>query len=679
MNKNLVIVESPTKAKTIKKFLGSSYDVESSFGHVRDLPASKMGVDVLNDFEPSYTIPTRAKKNLSVLKKLAKTASTIYFATDEDREGEAISWHLNFILKPKDYKRICFHEITKDAILEALKNPRELDMNLINAQQARRILDRLVGYEISPFLWKKIAKGLSAGRVQSAALRLICEREQEIKDFNKQEYWSIKSIFQKIDSNLSFESELIKISEKTLDKFYFTKNDDVENIITDIKEKKYSIESIEKKEASKNPLPPFTTSTLQQASNIRLGYSSKQTMMLAQQLYEGIKLGKESLGLITYMRTDSLNLSTNFIEKASSFITSEYGKEYLETRQFKTKSKNAQEAHEAIRPTDVTKTPELIKEYLDPKQYKVYKLIWERAVASQMSPSKMQKTKIIISDKEKNYSFMSSGNIITFYGFLKVYPMKIEEGELPELKKNEALNLKNVSGDQHFTEPPARYNEASLIKIMEKLGIGRPSTYAPTISNIIARRYVIKEQKRLMPTETGELINKVMVESFKDVVDYQFTATMEEGLDDIARGEKEWVPFLRDFYTPFKANLKEKYETVSKIELEDNTTDEVCEKCGSPMIIKLGRFGKFKACSNFPECKNTKNMTKELGIKCPKCENGNVVTKRTSRGKTFYGCNNYPKCDFATWYKPTGTLCEKCKSPMVEFKNGEKCSNKDCK
>ncbi len=679
MNKNLVIVESPTKAKTIKKFLGSSYDVESSFGHVRDLPASKMGVDVLNDFEPSYTIPTRAKKNLSVLKKLAKTAKTIYFATDEDREGEAISWHLNFILKPKDYKRICFHEITKDAILEALKNPRELDMNLINAQQARRILDRLVGYEISPFLWKKIAKGLSAGRVQSAALRLICEREQEIKDFNKQEYWSIKSIFQKINSDLNFESELIKISEKTLEKFYFTKSDDVENIITDIKEKKYSIESIEKKEASKNPLPPFTTSTLQQASNIRLGYSSKQTMMLAQQLYEGIKLGKESLGLITYMRTDSLNLSTSFIEKAASFITSEYGKEYLETRQFKTKSKNAQEAHEAIRPTDVTKTPESIKEYLDPKQYKVYKLIWERAVASQMSPSKMQRTKIIISDKEKNYSFVSSGNIITFYGFLKVYPMKIEEGELPDLKKNEALNLKDVSGDQHFTEPPARYNEASLIKIMEKLGIGRPSTYAPTISNIIARRYVIKEQKRLMPTETGELINKVMVESFKDVVDYQFTATMEEGLDDIARGEKEWVPFLRDFYTPFKANLKEKYETVSKVELEDNTTDEVCEKCGSPMIIKLGRFGKFKACSNFPECKNTKNMTKELGIKCPKCEDGNVVTKRTSRGKTFYGCNNYPKCDFATWYKPTGTLCEKCKSPMVEFKNGEKCSNKDCK
>lgn len=679
MNKKLVIVESPTKAKTIKKFLGSSYDVESSYGHVRDLPASKMGVDVENNFEPSYTIPTRAKKNLTVLKKLAKTATTIYFATDEDREGEAISWHLNYILKPKNYKRICFHEITKTAILEALEHPRELDMNLINAQQARRILDRLVGYEISPFLWKKIAKGLSAGRVQSAALRLICEREQEIKDFVKQEYWSIKSIFQKLKTDDKFESELIKINKKSLEKFSFTKEGDVKDIISDIKEKKYSVTSLEKKEANKNPLPPFTTSTLQQASNIRLGYSSKQTMMLAQQLYEGIKLGKESLGLITYMRTDSLNLSDNFIAQASQFIKSEYGKEYLETRQFKTKSKNAQEAHEAIRPTDVTKSPESIREYLDPKQYKVYKLIWERALASQMSSAKMEKTKVIISDENENYSFMSSGNIITFQGFLKVYTMKIEEGELPKLEKNEALDLKDVSGDQHFTEPAARYNEASLIKMMEKLGIGRPSTYAPTISNIIARRYVIKDQKRLSPTETGELINKVMVESFKDVVDYQFTATMEEGLDDIARGEKEWVPFLRDFYTPFKANLKEKYETVSKVELEDNTTDEICEKCGSPMIIKLGKFGKFKACSNFPECKNTKNMTKELGIKCPKCEDGNVVTKRTSRGKTFYGCNNYPKCDFATWYKPTGALCEKCKSPMIEFKNEEKCSNKDCK
>ncbi len=677
--KNLVIVESPTKAKTIKKFLGSNYIIESSFGHVRDLPAGKLGVDVENNFEPSYVVPTKARKNVNQLKKLSKEANQVYFATDEDREGEAISWHLNFLLKPKKYERICFHEITKNAILEALKNPRKLNIDLVNAQQARRILDRLVGYGLSPFLWKKIAKGLSAGRVQSIALRLICEREQEIKNFIKQEYWGIKSIFQKINKSVEFESELSKIKEKNLEKFSFTKESDIENIIEDIKKYDYFIENIEKKSAEKNPFPPFVTSTLQQAANIKLNFSSKQTMMLAQQLYEGVKVQKETFGLITYMRTDSLNLSEIFLKTCEEFIQEKFGKDYLNIKHFKTKSKNAQEAHEAIRPTDIYKTPEIVKDYLDIKQYKLYKLIWERALASQMSSAKIEKTKITISDKQKNYTFISSGNVIKFLGFLSVYPTKIEEAKLPVLEKNEKLNLKSTTGEQHFTEPLPRYNEASLIKIMEKLGIGRPSTYSPTISNIITRKYVIKESKKLIPTETGELINKVLVDYFPDVIDYQFTANMEGGLDEIALGNKEWKPFLLDFYKPFKKNLDERYKSVSKIELDDVETNEVCEKCGAPMIIKLGRFGKFMACSKFPECKTTKNINSDIGIKCPKCKEGNIISKRTRKGKIFYGCNKYPDCDFALWQKPTGEMCEKCGAPIVEYFKQNKCSNKDCK
>lgn len=675
--KNLVIVELPTKAKTIKKFLGSTYDVESSYGHVRDLPERKLGVKIEEDFEPEYTVPKKAKVNVLKLKKLAKTAKMVFFATDEDREGEAISWHLNYLLKPKNYKRIAFHEITKTALEEALENPRELDENLVNAQQARRILDRLVGYKLSPFLWKKISKGLSAGRVQSAAVRLICDREEEIRNFKSQEYWKILADFFTKDK-AEIKSELTKINKKSFDRFEINSNDKSNDLISQIKSLDYKISNVESNDVAKNPLAPFTTSTLQQSANNKLGFSSKQTMLLAQQLYEGIEIHTGSTGLITYMRTDSMSLSEGFITSCSQFIKDNLGEKYSNIRRYKTKSKNAQEAHEAIRPTNVENTPEKIEQYLDPRQFKLYKLIWERAVASQMSSANIKNTKIEISDDAEKFTFVSSGNIIIFDGFMKIYKSNVLENQLPEVHKKDIVELKNIKGDQKFTEAPARYNEASLIKAMEKLGIGRPSTYAPTISTIIARKYVIKDQKRLTPTEIGELVNKMLKEEFPEVVDYQFTANIESGLDEIAIGEKEWRPFLSDFYKPFAKNLLEKYESVEKVDTTEET-DQVCEKCGSPMVIKFGRFGKFIACSNFPECKNTKAIVEELNINCPVCKTGTVIIKRTRRGKIFYGCNNYPTCKFASWSKPTGNICEKCGAPMVELKSGEKCSNKDCK
>lgn len=678
MSKKLVIVESPTKAKTIQKFLNNSYQVESSFGHIRDLPKKQLGVNIENNFEPKYIVPIKSSKTVNHLKLLAKNSEETFLATDEDREGEAISWHLNYLLKPKKYSRIVFHEITKQAILEALKNPRQLDENLFNAQQARRILDRLVGYKLSPFLWKKVAKGLSAGRVQSAALRLICEREEEIKKFIKQEYWTIKAKFE-TDKKENFESELAKIKNKNIEKFDLKTKKQTDDLIQNVKKYEYQVINIETQDKQRHSPPPLTTSTLQQAANNRLNFSSKQTMVIAQQLYEGIKLKEGNIGLITYMRTDSLSLSENFLSAANDFIKQNFGENYSQKKQYKTKSKNAQEAHEAIRPTDVYRTPENIKQYLDLRQYKLYKLIWERAIASQMSPAKIQKTKIIISDKDTNYTFISIGNIIKFDGFLKVYPSKIEENIFPKLEKNESLKIKDIEGEQHFTEPAPKYTEASLVKAMEKLGIGRPSTYAPTISTIITRQYIIKDGKKLQPAEMGKLVNKVLTKYFPKIVDYEFTAEIEEDFDEIARGEKEWQPFLKEFYEPFNKNLEEKYKSVEKINT-DEKTNEICDKCGKPMVIKLGRFGKFLACSGFPECKNTKPIVKELGIDCPKCAKGRIIIKKTKRGKIFYGCSEYPKCNFASWQKPTGELCKKCGSPMVESARGKiYCSNKECR
>src|SRR3989344_5782178 len=581
----LVIVESPTKARTISKFLGKGFKVESSFGHVRDLPKSKLGVDVENNFEPQYIIPVKARKNLNLLKKEAQKAEQIILATDEDREGEAIAWHLAQALGLSEIKgekskikveRIVFHEITEKAIENALMHPREIDIDLVNAQQARRILDRLVGYKLSPFLWQKVARGLSAGRVQSVAVRLIADREEEIEKFVKQEYWSITASL-----GGGFDAKLIKIGEKTLEKFDIKNEEDAQKIAEEISKNKCVVKSVETKKEKKNPPPPFITSTLQQTASQRIGFSAKQTMMFAQRLYEE--------GLITYMRTDSLNLSEDALAQAKNFIKENFGEKYSipEPRKFKTKSKGAQEAHEAIRPTDTSQTPE----------------------------AEVEATKADIASG--NYLLRANGARLAFDGFLKVYPLQISENILPELRENEELKTEKVLPEQHFTEPPARYSEATLIKILEKHGIGRPSTYAPTISTIQERGYVEKlEDKKLHPTETGKIVNKILVENFPEIVDIEFTAKIEEEFDEIAEGKKEWIPVIKEFHDPFEKHLKEKYETVKSQKTEEKTGEQ-CPECGKDLLIKRGRFGKFIACSGFPDCKFTKKIPETpLNIKC---------------------------------------------------------------
>ncbi|MCK4744467.1 type I DNA topoisomerase [Candidatus Parcubacteria bacterium] len=731
---DLIIVESPTKARTISKFLPSKYKVVSCFGHIRDLPKSKLGVDVEKNFEPQYLIPNKAKKTVKDLKEKSKKANQVILASDEDREGEAIAWHLIQALKLKkgQIQRIVFHEITKIAIEKALANPREINIDMVDAQQARRVLDRLVGYELSPFLWKKIRYGLSAGRVQSVATRLIVEREREIQKFEEDEYWSIISEVrsQKSDiGNNKFKANLVKIDGKTLGKLDIGNSRQAEKIKSELEKANYQIEKITKKEKIKNPLPPFTTSTLQQAANNRLGYSAKQTMMLAQQLYEGIDYGKkDSGGLITYMRTDSLNLSADSLKSAKSYIIEKFGKEYSEQRVFKTKSKGAQEAHEAIRPTDPSLDPESAEQYLNDKQFKLYQLIWQRMVASQMASAVSDSTIIDISAGEK-YGLRMNGSVINFFGFLKVYPIKSEDVTLPELEEKEKLDLLSVNSEQHFTQPPARYNDASLVKILEKHGIGRPSTYAPTISTIIARGYVEREGRNLKPKDVAFIVIDLLVKHFSKIVDYEFTAQMEDNLDEVAYGKVKWQPMIKSFYKPFKNNLMQKEQEVNKKDLGvEQSTDKKCDKCGSPMIIKLGRFGKFLACGNYPECKNTKPINekgeieepekvdvkcdkcgkpmvvkngrygkflgcsgypdcknikpivKSTGVKCPQCGKGEIVEKKSKRGKTFYACDQYPDCKNAYWSKPTGDKCPKCGSLMVFVKGGESaCSNKDCR
>ena len=595
--KNLVIVESPTKAKTIAKFLGSNYKVESSFGHVRDLPKSKLGVDVENNFEPTYAIPAKAKKRVTDLKKLAENSDLIYYATDEDREGEAISWHLAEILKtPKDkVKRIVFHEITEEAIKEALANPRGIDLNLVDAQQARRVLDRLVGYKLSPFLWKKVARGLSAGRVQSVAVRLIVEREREIKAFEPKEYWTIDAEFFKPENqDLTFEAKLAQIDGKPVGKFEINNQASGQKIMAELEGASYAVQSIEKRESKKSPLPPFTTSTLQQAANYQLGFSAKQTMMLAQQLYEGIDLGSGPIGLITYMRTDSFNLADKFLTEAQGYIKNQIGEKYTTgKRYYKAKSKLAQEAHEAIRPTIVTNEPQSIKAYLDDRQYKLYKLIWQRAVASQMSEAIIDTTGVDIAANGTSYTFRATGSIIKFDGFLKIYPTGTKENILPELREKDDVELKSLNPNQHFTQPPARYSEATLVKALEEYGIGRPSTYAPTISTIQDRGYVIKEEKKLQPTDMAFVVTDLLVEHFPQVVDYKFTAELEDEFDQIADGKMEWRKMMKNFYEPFSENLTEKEEEVKKenvLSVREIGTDP---KTGKPIYVRMGRFGPF--------------------------------------------------------------------------------------
>jgi DNA topoisomerase-1 len=740
----LVIVESPTKAKTISKFLGKGYTVKSSYGHVRDLPKSEMGIDIEHDFIPRYIIPTKAKTKVSELKKLSAKSDEVILATDEDREGEAISWHLATALKldEKNAKRIVFHEITKTAIEKAIANPRKIDINLVDAQQARRILDRLVGYELSPFLWKKIRRGLSAGRVQSVALRFIAEREREIEKFKSEEFWNIKAFLRKKESNEKFEAELIEKNgekiEKTVETELFagtyknkktlvSSEKESNNLKTELEQSTYSVKSIERKETKRTPPPPFITSTLQQAANSRLGFSAKQTMSAAQKLYEE--------GHITYMRTDSFNLSPESLISAKRIIQKEFGNEYAlsSPRFFKTKSKGAQEAHEAIRPTSPEVIPAELEKNLDPGQYKLYKLIWSRMVASQMAPAIFDSLRAEIEAKnaetKNTYLLKAGGSVVKFEGYLKAYEKKnVEEEKLiPEMKEKENLDLSHIETEQKSTTPPPRYSEAALVKALEENGIGRPSTYAPTISTVIERQYVAKnEERRLYPQEIGLLVNDLLVEHFPQIVDIKFTATIEEEFDEIAEGKQKWTPMIREFYVPFHKNLSEKMETVKredvlekldrqcpecggdlivkfgrfgkfiacatfpKCKYTEKTEDEkkldeensgiICEKCGSPMVVKRGRFGAFMGCSNYPNCKNIKKIENKLGIICPKCVEGDIVERRSKRGKNFYGCSRYPECDFALWQKPTGARCPKCNSLMVFAPKGEeKCSNKECK
>ncbi len=690
----LVIVESPTKAKTIGRFLGRGFTVESSYGHVRDLPKSKIGIDTDGNFEPHYIIPIKAKATVKKLKTLAKKSDTIILATDEDREGEAIAWHLISALGLEDkasdkIERIVFHEITEKAIKTALKNPRELDLNLVNAQQARRVLDRLVGYKLSPFLWKKIMRGLSAGRVQSAALRLIVEREKEISDFKPEEYWTIEVNLQKadckneIDACRPFLATLSQIREKEIEKPGLKDKNETEKIINDLGTSDFKILSVEKKAVERSARPPFTTSTLQQDAWSRLGFSAKKTMMIAQQLYEGVEIGDAGqTGLITYMRTDSVNLSEESISNANSYLENTFGKKYSIAggRRFKTKSKGAQEAHEAIRPADVFKFPGSLSKFLSRDQARLYDLIWKRFLSTQMPNAIFEQTLIKVKTTgEGKYVLRSSGSILKFDGFLKIYPIRAEEILLPDLAAETKLSALDIKYTDHETQGPPRYTEASLVKTLEKFGIGRPSTYAPIMSTIQDRGYVIKnEKKQLAPTEIGEKVNGIIVENFPQIVDIDFTAKMESELDDVAEGKKEWAPVIKEFYEPFIKLLEEKYETVEKQNMTE-PTDEICGLCGKLMVIKHGRFGRFMACSGFPDCKNTKALPPvSLNIKCPRCHEGNVVTRRTRRSRVFFGCSRYPECDFATWQEPTGNACSQCASPLVKIKDGIKCSSKSC-
>ncbi len=652
----LVIVESPTKAKTIKNFLGKDFKVLSSYGHIRDLPKSTFGIDIENDFEPKYVIPTKARKNLNLLKKEAEKANEIILATDPDREGEAISWHLIEALKLKDYKRVVFHEITKTAIQNAIKNPLKLNENLSDAQQARRILDRIVGYKLSPFLWKKVARRLSAGRVQSVAVRLICEREEEIKNFKPEKYFTISAVFK------DFESLLTKINNKKLDKLAIKTNKQAEEIIKNLKNAEYIVQKIEKKEIKRHPQAPFKTSSLQQEANKKFRFSSKMTMRLAQNLYEK--------GYITYHRTDSLNVSSEALNKAEKVIKEKFGNSYYTKRIFKTKGR-AEEAHEAIRPTFQTNLK------LDAKQKKLYDLIYNRFLASQMSSAIFDSKKVEI--KADNYTFEASGSTLKFDGFLKVYKMKFKENKLPKLQKKQILKLKKLKKEEHSTMPKARYNEASLIKKLEEYEIGRPSTYATIISTIQTRNYVEKnEDRRFVPTEIGQIVNNTLKENFENIVDYKFTAEMEKKLDNIGEGKENWREVIKNFYFPFNENLERKYKEVKTQKPEPEITDKICPKCQKPLAIKMSRFGKFLACTGFPKCKYAESLKKDLGITCPQCGIGKITEKRTKKGKIFYACTKWPDCDFALWDKPTKELCKKCGSLMVEKGKKTVCSNKDC-
>ena len=646
MSDYLVIVESPAKASTIKKILGSKYHVEASMGHIRDLPKSQLGVDIDNNFEPKY-INIRGKADLiKKLKKEAQTAKKVYLATDPDREGEAIAWHLAYILgiDEKDECRIAFNEITKQGIQSAIKKPRALDKKLIDAQQARRVLDRIVGYKISPLLWKKVKKGLSAGRVQSVTVRLVVDREEEIEKFIPEEYWSLDAKLKDTAKKKVFIARLQAYKDKKIE---IHSQEEMDNVLKNIENKDYIVKEIKYGEKKRNPAPPFTTSTMQQEASRKLGFAIKKTMSVAQTLYES--------GLITYMRTDSTRISEEARAMAKEVIVSQYGSEYYENRYYKTK-KDAQDAHEAIRPTYLDKTPNEIKEKYSADQYKLYKLIYERMLASQMTAAIFDTMTVDIDVND--YTFRSNGSKIRFAGFMILYvegnDENLEEKDiiLPDLKEGQKLGLNELKPEQHFTEPPARYTEASLVKALEERGIGRPSTYAPTITTILDRRYIEKEKKALCPTELGRIVDTLLKENFKDIVDVDFTAQMEEKLDEVGEGEIEWKKAIKEFYGPFNKNLEEVEERIGKVELKDEETDVPCDKCGRMMVIKLGRYGKFMACPGFPECRNIKPIVQKIDVPCPKC-GAEIHVRKSKRGKKYYICEHNPdKCDFIAWNGP---------------------------
>ena len=678
MAKNLVIVESPTKVNTIKKFLGKNYEVVASNGHVRDLPKSALGVDVDNDFEPKYITIRGKGELLASLRKEVKKSDKIYLATDPDREGEAISWHLISALNldDKNVSRISFNEITKKAVKEAMKNPRDIDMDLVDAQQARRVLDRVVGYEISPVLWEKVKRGLSAGRVQSAALNIICNREKEISEFIPQEYYTLDVKLKNKKNNI--EASFFGNKDKKLD---INSKKELDVIFNELDGASYKVESVNNSKREKKTPLPFTTSTMQQEASKQLNFSISKTMNIAQQLYEGINISKVgTVGLITYLRTDSIRISDEAKASCKDYIASEYGKEYVGDYKGVDKKKGKiQDAHEAIRPSDVTLTPSMVKSSLSPAQFKLYQLIWKRFVASQMTNAMYDVIKVRI--QAMDYIFQTSASKVAFDGFLSVYKDDDDKEEkkqkLDSLKVGDELDLVSLDETQHFTQPPAHYTEASIVRTLEELGIGRPSTYSPIITTLLKRRYIGKEGRNIFVTEMGEIVNDLMTKAFPDIVDEKFTARLEEELDGVEEGDISWKDIIRDIYPKVEKEVKSAQETLEKVTILDEETDVVCEECGRNMVIKYGKFGKFLACPGFPDCRNTKPFLEKIGVPCPKCGKDVIICK-TKKGRTYYGCEGYPDCDFMNWNRPVEKKCPKCKDYMVIKGKKLVCQNKEC-
>ncbi|WP_374717243.1 type I DNA topoisomerase [Geobacillus thermodenitrificans] len=671
MSDYLVIVESPTKAKTIERYLGKKYTVKASMGHVRDLPKSQMGVDINDGYTPKYITIRGKGQVIKELKTAAKKAKKVFLAADPDREGEAIAWHLANMLDLDIHSdcRVVFHEITKDAIKQSFQQPRSINMNLVDAQQARRVLDRLVGYNISPLLWKKVKKGLSAGRVQSVALRLIIDREKEIRQFQPEEYWTIQAKFQK--GKEAFAASFYGVDGEKLE---LKTEADVKEVLARLNGRAFTVKTVTKRERRRSPVPPFTTSSLQQEAARKLNFRTKKTMMVAQQLYEGIDLGGEgTVGLITYMRTDSTRIAETAQQEAAAYIEATFGAQYVHQEKRKEKkSTNAQDAHEAIRPTSAFRDPDKVKPYLTRDQFRLYKLIWERFIASQMAAAVLDTMSVEL--ENNGVLFRASGSKVKFPGFMKVYiegtDDQTEEQDrlLPDLEEGEAVESEMIEPKQHFTQPPPRYTEARLVKTLEELGIGRPSTYAPTLDTIQKRNYVVLENKRFVPTELGEIVVELILEFFPEIIDVEFTAKMEKELDEIEEGKVEWIKVVDEFYREFEKRLKVAEKEMREVEIKDEPAGIDCDVCGSPMVYKMGRFGKFIACSNFPECRHTKPIVKEIGVKCPKCHEGNIVERNSKRKRVFYGCDRFPECDFVSWDKPLARPCPKCGGLLVKKK-----------